>query len=54
MNKHSTNMFFPATGATIYQQDFEASPASPTLTYTSSNTSVSSGNGNTPSDPNVC
>lgn len=36
---------------TIFQQDFESSPATPTLTYTSSNTATSSGNGNTPSDP---
>ncbi|KGL58743.1 choice-of-anchor D domain-containing protein [Polaribacter sp. Hel1_85] len=39
------------SGATIFQQDFEASPASPILTYTSAGTSVASGNGNTPSDP---
>ena len=39
------------SGATIFQQDFESSPATPTLTYTSSNTTTSSGNGNTPSDP---
>lgn len=38
-------------GGTLFQQDFESSPATPTLTYTSSGTSVSSGNGNTPSDP---
>lgn len=38
-------------GATLYQQDFESSPASPEYTYTSSSTSTSTGNGNTPSDP---
>jgi predicted extracellular nuclease len=39
------------SGATLYQQDFEASPGSPEYTYTSSNTSTATGNGNTPSDP---
>ena len=38
------------SGATIFQQDFESSPATPTLTYTSSNTAVSSGTGSFPSD----
>jgi endonuclease I len=40
-----------ASGATLFQQDFESSAATPELTYTSTNTSISSGNGNTPSDP---
>jgi predicted extracellular nuclease/endonuclease I len=38
-------------GATLFQQDFEASAATPEFTYTSSNTSIATGNGNTPSDP---
>lgn len=39
------------SGATLYQQDFETSAASPEYTYTSSSTSTATGNGNTPSDP---
>ncbi len=38
-------------GTTLYQQDFETSPSAPEYIYTSSNTSVATGNGNTPSDP---
>jgi len=38
------------SGATLFQQDFEVSPATPELTYTSTNTSVSSGIGLFPSD----
>ncbi len=39
------------SGATLYQQDFETSAATPVYTYTSSSTSTATGNGNTPSDP---
>lgn len=39
------------TGATLFSQDFETSPATPELTYTATNTAFSLGLGNTPSDP---
>lgn len=37
--------------STIASQDFESSPATPTLTYTNTNGSISTGNGSYPSDP---
>lgn len=38
------------SGATLFSQNFEISPATPTLTFTSTNTSISSGTGSFPAD----
>ena len=38
-------------GATLFQQDFESSPATPELTYTATSATISTGNGNTPAAP---